>query len=268
MNTKNITLAILMAITNLLFLSACHTDEEAFAKPIINLTEVGIENSTVGYPGSDFHLEAELVAEAKINTVMVKIHPEGNILWAFDTIYTKFSNLKNATFHEHIEISADAGVGAYVLQLIVSDLDGNQTIAESAISLVQPNDSVAPVIAITSAPSANQVFGTGQTILIAGLVSDNMGVGSLYIALVRSDQTLANVDVNAENTITLFHIHDFEDVTTFNFSANLVVGAAMDNNTPAKAITWTPGEYYLLVKCQDTFGGNWSYSAHYPLTIN
>jgi hypothetical protein len=42
----------------------------------------------------------------------------------------------------------------------------------------------------------------------------------------------------------------------------------MDNNTPAKAITWTAGEYYLLVKCQDAFGGNWSNSAHFPITIN
>jgi hypothetical protein len=268
MNTKNITIAILVTTTILLFLSACNNDEEAFAKPVITLTEVGIENSTIGYPGSDFHLEADLVAEAKISTVKVEIHPEGSSLWEFDTTYTKFSNLKNATFHEHFEISADAGLGAYHLHLIVTDLEGNQTIAESAISLILPNDTVAPTILITSVPSANQVFATAQTISIAGSVSDNMGVGGLYIALVRSDQALADADVNAENTITLLHNHDFEDVSTFNFSSSLVVGAAMDNNTPAKAITWTAGEYYLLVKCQDAFGGNWSNSAHFPITIN
>lgn len=268
MNKKNITLAILLATASLLFYSACNNEEETLAKPVITLTEVGLENSAIGYPGSDFHLEAEIVAEAKINTVKVEIHPEGSSLWEFDTTYTKFSNLKNATFHEHIDIPADAPVGAYHLHLIVTDLDGNQTTAESTISLMQPNDSVAPVITITSAPFANQAFTTGQTILISGTVGDNMGVGGLYIALVRLDQALADADVNAENTITLLHNHDFEDVTTFNFSASLVVGAAMDNNTPAKAITWTAGEYYLLVKCQDAFGGNWSYSAHFPLTID
>ena len=47
-----------------------------------------------------------------------------------------------------------------------------------------------------------------------------------------------------------------------------VVGAAMDNNITPKAATWTSGDYYIVVKTKDSFGGNWTFSSHYPITIN
>jgi hypothetical protein len=49
-------------------LNACKKDE-VISKPEIDLTELGYENSKIGYTGSDLHIEAEIVAEGKIETV-------------------------------------------------------------------------------------------------------------------------------------------------------------------------------------------------------
>jgi hypothetical protein len=74
------------------------------------------------------------------------------------------------------------------------------------------------------------------------------------------------------NTITLLHTHEFDSHTAHNFSASINVGAAQDNNiTPkdiAGDIAWQSGNYYIVVKCKDAFGGNWTFSSHYPIVIN
>jgi len=270
MNTKVKTLAVILAATSIVFFNSCKkdNDEEPIAKPQITLTEVGLNNSKIGYPGSDFHLEAEIVAEGKINTVKVEIHPEGTGTWEFDTTYTEFSGLKNATFHKHIDIPVTADTGNYHLHFIVIDMLGNETIAETEMEIQQPTDAVPPVVTITSAPSANQIFTNGQTISVSGSVSDDIALGGMYIGLVRVDQGLTDADVNDGNTITLLHNHDFPNPTSHSFSASLIVGVAMDNNITPKPITWAQGDYYILVKCKDAFGGNWTFSSHYTIIIN
>ena len=93
-------------------------------------------------------------------------------------------------------------------------------------------------------------------------------IRSYYVGLIRVDQGLTDTEVNDENTISLLHNHDFPDPASDSFTASLVVGAATDNNITPKEITWTPGNYYILVKCKDAFGGNWTFSDHYPIVIN
>lgn len=268
MNKKNKTIALFVAVLGILVFNSCKKEEEPIAKPQITLSEVGLNNSKIGYIGSDFHLEADIIAEGKIKSVKVEIHPEGSGTWEFETTYTEFAGLKNATFHKHIDIPLSADTGDYHLHFIVVDEQGNETVAESEIEIQQPTDAVASTITITASPNANQTFANGQTISISGSVSDNTALGGIYIGLVRVDQSLEDAAVNDANTITLLHAHDFTNPTSYNFTASIMVGATMDNNITPKPATWTPGAYYILVKCKDAFGGNWSFSTHYQITIN
>ena len=263
--------------------TSCKKNEEV-AKPVITLTELGYENGKIAYLGNDLHIEADIVAEGKIQQIAVTIHPEGEHeaksglvlfdagLWEVDTVYTKFSGLKNTTFHEHLEVPFDAEVGHYHFHFTVTDMDGNQTVIEDEIELKVPEDMTAPVLTITSAPGNLQAFSNGSSITISGSVSDDMALGGLYIALVRVSQNLTDEQVSSSNTIALLHTHEFDSPQSDSFSATITIGSLVDNDLPQKVIGgafgWQSGEHYLLVKAKDAFGANWVYSAHFPIVIN
>lgn len=138
MNTKITVLAFLF-LSGIVILNSCNKEED-IAKPQITLTELGLDNSKIGYIGSDLHVEADLIAEGKIKNVNIIIHPEDSATWEFDSVYTKFAGLKNATFHEHIEIPMSAEAGNYHFHLVVTDNEGNQTTAESELELQYMTD--------------------------------------------------------------------------------------------------------------------------------
>ena len=269
---------IAIALVMGLFFTSCEKDEVA-AKPVIDLTELGYENDKIGYLGSDLHIEADIVAEGTIDNIAIVIHPEGehepgghDNEWEVDMTFTKFSGLKNTTFHEHVDIPVTAEAGDYHFHFIVTDMEGQQTSVEEELEVLQPDDAVAPEMSIASTPSNNQTFNKGETISISGSVSDDKALGGMYIGLVRVDQNLTDAEVNATNTITLLHTHDFDSPASHNFSASITVGATQDNNITPKDITgdisWQTANYYILVKCKDAFGGNWTISSHYPIVIN
>lgn len=277
-------LLIAIAFTAILFFTSCEKADESIPKPVINLTELGYDNSKIAFAGTDLHIEAEIVAEGKIEKITIEIHPEGGheekstlaVLhegeWEVDTTYTEFSGLKNTTFHKHIDIPVSAEAGDYHFHFIVTDMEGNQSSAETDLEIQQPDDEVAPAITITNSPANNQVFGNGETISISGSVNDDKALGGMYIGLVRADQNLTDAEVNDANTITILHTHEFDSSTAHDFSASISVGAAQDNNITPKDITgdisWQTANYYIVVKCVDAFGGNWTFSSHYPIVIN
>lgn len=282
MNTRLFLMAVAL-IAGSLFTS-CEKDEETNPKPVITLNELGYENSKIAYAGTDLHIEAEVVAEGKIDYVTIEIHPEGEHdeklssttlhegEWEVDTTFTEFSGLKNTTFHKHIDVPVNAEVGHYHFHFIVTDMDGQQTTVEEELEIQQPDDAIAPEITISGAPTNNQEFNNGETISISGSVSDDKALGGMYIGLVRTDQNLTDAEVNAINTITLLHTHEFVSHTAHNFAASINVGATYDNNIEPKEITgdiaWQSANYYIVVKCKDAFGGNWTFSSHYPIVIN
>ena len=279
---KKINLQFLMFLTLSLLLSSCLKDEETTAKPQINLTELGYDNSGIAYAGSELHIEAEIIAEGRIDIVAIEIHPENEHQkqssylmqqheWEMDTIYKAFSGLKNATFHKHITIPMDADTGDYHFHFLVSDQKGQQSVAARELSIKLPVDDILPVIQINNSPAADQVFNQGETISISGMVSDDQALGGMYVGLVRTDQNLSDDAIDATNTITLLHSHNFEGQTTYNFTASITVGAEYDNNTDPKPITgdlaWQTADYYLLVKVTDAYGSNRACSGHFPIQI-
>jgi hypothetical protein len=271
MNTKILLSAI--ALTTGLFLTSCNKENEV-AKPVISDLELGISNSHVAYIGADLHIEAEVVAEGKIDKITVEIHQEEGSSDEIEVEYNEFSGLKNTTFHKHIDIPATAVAGTYHCHITVTDMEGNSTTVEEEISIEELADDEAPVLTISSAPESGKTFASGETISISGSVTDNISLAGLVVALVYESDNIADADVTgAANTkiIVMLHTHDFEDPDETDFSASIKVGAANDNNMTPTAIqgdnAWKSGNYYILVKSKDAMG-NWALSSHYPIVFN
>jgi len=145
MKTNNI--IYLLSLTAVLSLNSCE-NEETISKPEIILTELGYENTKTAVQGSDLHIEAEVLAEGKIKTIQVIVQPEGGHVkkgsvrsfvfdeWEFDSVYTEFSGLKNATFHKHASVPATAEIGHYHFDFIVTDMEGNQSSIDDEVEIL------------------------------------------------------------------------------------------------------------------------------------
>jgi hypothetical protein len=276
-------LTIIITVILSLSIMSCDKDESDDVKPpIITTWEFGYENTGVAYAGSDLHIEAQIEAEGKVNTIQVTIHPEEehkNLMheeWEVDTTYTKFAGVINPTFHEHLDVPAEADTGNYHFHFIIVDMEGNVTEKEAELEVQYPTDNEAPTITVSTAPQTDEEFANGETISISGTVTDNIALGGIYIGLVRANQNLEDAEVNAMNTITLLHTHDFPNQMEYNFDASIVVGAASDNNPDPTDLAgdldggpaWQSGNYYLVVKSPDAFGGGVAFSQHYPIVLN
>lgn len=130
-----------------LSITACKKDKEDIVpNPSISGLEVGYEDSKIVNRGTDLHLDAEILAPGNIATVRLEISPESSGGWHFEKTYTEgFVGVKNADFHEHVDIPADATTGNYRLRLVVTDQSGNTAAAESALKIVAKNPTAALV---------------------------------------------------------------------------------------------------------------------------
>jgi hypothetical protein len=140
MKTRNIRFFFLLSTILLGFLSSCKKDNEeipALAKPQISALEIGSGNNKTVQAGSDLHLEGDILAEALIAKIEIEVHQEGGGQYKFTKAYTdgKYIGVKNATFHEHIDVPADAPAGAYHFHFTVTDKAGNTTTVESPLTI-------------------------------------------------------------------------------------------------------------------------------------
>ncbi|GGH57024.1 hypothetical protein HNQ91_000127 [Filimonas zeae] len=120
-----------------MFVVACSkNDDDAVPAPSITVTELGSDNSKIAFAGSDLHVDATLLAPGGIAGVAVEIHPEGASGWEFDSTYTEgFTGLKNATFHKHIDIPAEAAAGAYHVHFTITDQRGQKAEFEAELEI-------------------------------------------------------------------------------------------------------------------------------------
>ena len=134
MKTNNI-IRFLAVVTLVAGLAACQKNPSA---PKITLTEVGHENSGKAEQGDDIHLEADILAEGLIKSIRVEIHQESGS-YEIEKSYTtgKYIGVKNTEFHEHIDIPSDAPLGEYHLHFTVTDNNGQQTMAEAHVEIIE-----------------------------------------------------------------------------------------------------------------------------------
>ncbi|MCV6630517.1 MAG: DUF4625 domain-containing protein [Flavobacteriaceae bacterium] len=275
-NIKNQKVFVLFLAVCSLFVISCDSDDDPLSKPEISDFELGLGDNRIGYIGSDLHIEAEVEAENKISTIMVEIHMEDEAAgWQFEKTWTDFNGLLNTNFHKHIDIPANATAGIYHFHFVVTDMAGNQTEWEAEDLQVKAiDDSEKPTIDISSSPANNASFADGETISLAGKVTDNISLAGMLVALVRTEDNIADADVKGGNkkVIVMLHTHDFgKDPDAYTFNASIKVGAEKDNNmTPASIEgenAWRNGDYYILLRVKDQ-SGNWAFSQKYPITVN
>jgi hypothetical protein len=132
---KNNKIIIALLLLTSVFV-ACKKDRIEPQGPTIALLEVGHENNKTAYAGTDIHIEATINALANIAKVKLQIHPAIDGGWEFEQEFTEgFVGLKNADFHQHIDIPADAELGKYHIHLSVTDQQGRTTEVESELEI-------------------------------------------------------------------------------------------------------------------------------------
>lgn len=142
-NFKLYLCAFLFAI----FFVSCSDDgnEVTPSAPTIANVEIGSDNNKTGYAGEDIHLDLNILAPGTIARVQIEIHSEQGPGWTFDSVYTEgLAGLKNANFHKHIDIPANAAIGNYHLHIVVTDENGKTAELEEEIAIV--NDPSLPGI--------------------------------------------------------------------------------------------------------------------------
>jgi hypothetical protein len=145
MTTKSFFGTMFLAGLSLLALSSCEKDDPTPAKPVVTITEIGSHDSPEGKvaAGDDLHLEAEIVAEGLIAKIVVEIHQEEGGSFEIERTFgadSKYAGLKNAEFHEHIDIPANAPLGEYHLHLTVTDMEGQTTTAEAELEIIEEEE--------------------------------------------------------------------------------------------------------------------------------
>lgn len=190
---------LVTAVIICLFYTSCN-DDEKIAKPTINNVELGLSDSHVAYIGSDFHIEAEIVAEGKIDVVTVEMHKEEGSEYEIKTVFNEFSGLKNATLHSHIDIPKEADTGTYHLHLIIIDKEGNQTSYEDEISIKELIDEQAAALNFSLAPESKKNFRNKESVSVNNIATKNNSLSGMLLALVKKGDNLQVKAVTEENS--------------------------------------------------------------------
>ena len=127
---------------------SCSKDDEVKMPEILEF-ELGHNNSKTVRAGSHLHIDAEILAENRIDVIEIDIHYEGEHVkslriagadhgWEFEISYDKFRGLKNTTFHEDIDVPADARPGEYHFHFKVIDMEGYTASFEDDLIVLEP----------------------------------------------------------------------------------------------------------------------------------
>lgn len=139
---------VMLLTAVLAFMVSCSEDDDPSPEaPVISNFSFGqgSDHGTgqVAYKGSDLHMEADIVAEANVSSISVSIHghdltpAEGEEEWDFEQSFTDDKYLvKNATFHEHIDIPENIPAGEYHITLTVTDDAGNTSETEGELEIM------------------------------------------------------------------------------------------------------------------------------------
>ncbi len=111
--------------------------------PRITNIEIGTLNNKKGIKGRDFHFNADVHADGKIDYIEVKILQKTEATsakaWNLTIRWDQYKGLKNTNVHEHFLIPSDATEGNYDFVFSVRDQKGAQEVKEDfTIISVQP----------------------------------------------------------------------------------------------------------------------------------
>src|SRR5690606_25957985 len=126
MKKTNIYLFLLIVLGTLGTLSSCSKDDDEIpgGNPVINLSEVGLENSKTAVAGSDLHLEGDIVAEGLIAKIEVEIHQEGDGEYKIEKAWTegKYIGIRNTTIQKNLYIHALHNIDPHYFYLYLTNI--------------------------------------------------------------------------------------------------------------------------------------------------
>jgi hypothetical protein len=292
MKTTKIIAALLLLMGSF---SACKKDKQTEPEkpvPTIENIEIGLNNNEIGIIGRDFHLNAEILAGDKIETVQIKIQQiPGETytkVWTHEIIYDQYKDAKNATVHKHFDIPADAAEGKYNFLIIVNDQNGTNLEEKRDITIYKAeNLPLDPAISLFNV-SANGGFfyrkekftkpGTKITKSHAFSSQVNLsgikGDGKMYLLLINKKlnhrpESIEKIDFSK---VIVYDVFEHKDIINVGGISNLVydaatsatvrdtprmtLGSLKDNNVPPSNISgikaWESGDYYYGVVYKNT----------------
>jgi hypothetical protein len=297
------TTAFLLAIS---LFSACKKDENPTpeaTKPTVEHIEIGYNNNKIGIQGKDFHLDADIIAGDKIESIQVKILQKSTETytqpWAFELTWNQYKGTKNTNVHKHFDIPKEAPEGKYDFIFLVTDENGSKLEIKEDFRIYHPDNlPVDPDIKVTVTRNMNLMFkgeklkeggliNKGDSLFIDAYITNIKDDGVAYVLLIKQNanyrpETAAKLDFS--KAIVIFNKeHSFLKVSGINtyiwnkdpnissYPVNIKIGAANDNNSPiANAINggkiWESGNYNIVIVYTNTTH-NMSAFKSFPITI-
>lgn len=134
---------IILLLTIAAIIAACGDDNDTTTpagttpQQSITFTEVGHDDAHHAHPGYDMHLEATIVLPTDLISAITVTLTQTAGTYSFSETFTdeKYVGKHNADFHEHIDIPADAPLGAYQLTLTVAGAAGTRATATATVNL-------------------------------------------------------------------------------------------------------------------------------------
>ncbi|PTB96825.1 hypothetical protein C9994_05550 [Marivirga lumbricoides] len=264
-------LLLLAGYAAIIIVTACSKDDETSVapKPSISEVEIGSGNNGIGIIGRDFHLNAEVLAGNKIDSVTIRIDqlPEESYSsdWRFELSWPEFKGAKNATVHKHFDIPEDAVEGKYDFTIIVKDENGTQLEQTFSLEIVDPaNLPVDPYLYLwdfytkggayqyvneTLENPENVKYTKSDTLQSSIQINKVKGDGIIYLLFIKKSanylpETVDDIDFSKVIVYDAFEHQNWEDVDYFSNvvydgeggftrpSPEFVIGTSLDNNIP------------------------------------
>jgi len=277
--------ALMLFLSATIAFTSCSKDEDDPAeekdttKPLIDLTSPA--DDTEFLPGDVIPFSAVLSDDKALGSYKIDIHPgeghdhksaDDNGAWSYQKSWSLPEGSTNETV-SHSEIVVPEEVdglptmpGDYHFLVYCTDKEGNEEFVAHDIIIVEPADETAPEISFSFTPEENQVYIRADTIKIEGSVTDNKHLSELLVAIMRTTSSEDMVNTTDAFVIMLNANEQLVDQNSFDFNASIPVGAPQDNNVPPRNVTWSRGNFYLIVKAIDE-SGNVAFSQHFPIVI-
>lgn len=220
-------IGIFTLLASSLIFTSCSEDDAADTLTI-NITEIGSNNSGVAIAGSDLHIEADIIATARIASVEIELHHETDASAPeINVVFTEYAGQINAELHKHIDIPANQPAGDYHLHVKVIDANGNTRTVEADVQILASNANLFSIslTEIGHGTAGNYHAHAGEDMHIEGTISSTNPIASIAIEIHKSGapdieavfttpyagQTTVNfhehIDIPANQPTGMYHFH-------------------------------------------------------------
>ncbi len=247
----------LLAFVGLILFSCGSDDDSAPTNaPVITSWEYGAGSThatnQVAYKSAGLHLEAEINAEAIVQSITVKMSPiqvvpmTGEFAWEYEQVYTDdVYQVINPDFHEHIDIPSNISLGEYEVKLTVEDMVGNSTEVMGSLDILDTINMTH--FEITTPIQRGTELNTSFDVWALN------NINSVSIAIEGHEITVETGEV--EWSFEQSYTEGLQGLMEAEFIKNIMI--------PADA---PEGEYHVEITIEDELGEVLEYESHIDIT--